>query len=1029
MGGGDEKNHSHSSSKLVLSLAAISFLSSYSYATADVKAYSDNSDNSISVYQNTNTTINDSQSSTQTINGSNNTLVIGSGGSITISNAVNQAVNFQASSSTSTFKNQGNLIGGSNTSSVQVGVNKSGGATIKTFTNEGIIGNGSSKFGVVVWGTSGSKSSITNFNNSGTISSNSGEAIYLGNAKIETFTNNGTISSNNDKGVNISAGVTIETFTNASNGTISSTGDIAYGSQGFASGSVNIIGSENSNTTIKTFTNEGTISSEKIHGVNLRYTTIDNFNNKGIIKTNGTQARESAAFADSGFRMTYAHVKTFENTGTISGFMGVVLNGSTIDQFTNKGTIMATQNHNSSAGIMIGAINPNANSGISTIQTLTNEGVITSQGQGIVISNNNNTIKTLINKGTIEASKNGIMFHNYDDTNGPTNLGTITIESGGIIKAGNDAIHIAGSKDDIIGEGINVKSGGKLEGGNAGIYIGGGKQVKTSITVSGTIQGDNGGIINTGTIGQKDADIQTHGITIENGGTITSTNGYGILNKDNGIIYGNIVNESSNDLTLKNDSSATITSGVTNSGSGTIYVNNQGTISKDNQGHNLTNNGNGSIVIEDWLVTTDKNTGKLDTIVVGGDHKDNVSADNITIDESNLDLDNLDNISDVITGVNNNNVSNITTNGSGGIDLVYDPTTGKIYQRFNLNASISGATFRSLISTTTRRSTFIDNVMGNSMQNFYLGSSSRAQRMAMQEKGNLYADASDYIKNDFSNASYGINKEHSLFILPYASSQNVELSLNEESKGHTKGTIIGYSTLKDSGIYGVYAGYEDTKMGSTYFDVNNRTYYAGLKYFNTLFTTEKGQEVYIKAQGKTALIKNDLTKKIGTNEAKAEPNSYAYGINSDIGMNFISDKDIFSPEVGLVYEGGYTEAFSMQDTIGQATVKGGEKTYANYLNLFSTKTSFSWFRDWLPNFKTSLTLGAKFNINPSVKAKARFGSIKVNDTFDLPRVQEYITSSFIIPVNEAFYFSLNYNGMFDKDGDTHTGFAQFNYLW
>ncbi|EAK0617770.1 autotransporter outer membrane beta-barrel domain-containing protein, partial [Campylobacter jejuni] len=26
-------------------------------------------------------------------------------------------------------------------------------------------------------------------------------------------------------------------------------------------------------------------------------------------------------------------------------------------------------------------------------------------------------------------------------------------------------------------------------------------------------------------------------------------------------------------------------------------------------------------------------------------------------------------------------------------------------------------------------------------------------------------------------------------------------------------------------------------------------------------------------------------------------------------------------------------------------------------------------------------------------------------------------------------FSLSYNGMFDKDGNTHTGFAQFNYFW
>ncbi|TBR80600.1 autotransporter outer membrane beta-barrel domain-containing protein, partial [Campylobacter novaezeelandiae] len=207
-----------------------------------------------------------------------------------------------------------------------------------------------------------------------------------------------------------------------------------------------------------------------------------------------------------------------------------------------------------------------------------------------------------------------------------------------------------------------------------------------------------------------------------------------------------------------------------------------------------------------------------------------------------------------------------------------DQITTKLPTDFDFKKSISQTMLESLISMAIRRSTFIDSVMDSSMQNF-LNTSIR----------------------DFNQT----NKEHSLFILPYASSQNVELSLNEESKGHTKGTIIGYSTLKDSGIYGVYAGYEDTKMSSTYFNINNRTYYAGLKYFNTLFTTKKGQEVYIKAQGKTALIKNDLTKRVGTNEAKAEPNSYAYGMSSDIGMNFIYDKDIFSPEIGLAYEGGY----------------------------------------------------------------------------------------------------------------------------
>ncbi|MBK1964833.1 hypothetical protein F2N14_07750, partial [Campylobacter novaezeelandiae] len=249
-----------------------------------------------------------------------------------------------------------------------------------------------------------------------------------------------------------------------------------------------------------------------------------------------------------------------------------------------------------------------------------------SNSNGILVEIGNK-INTLINKGTIEASLNGISFYHYGNlSGGATNIGKITIESAGVIKAGNNGINIDGSENGIEGEGIDVK--GRLEGGNAGIYIGGGKQVNTSINVSGTIQGGNGGIINTGTIGQKDAQQQQHGITIENNGLITSTNGYGILNTDNGIIYGNIVNSSSNDLTLKNDSSATITSGVKNEGSGTIFVNNQGTISKDNQGNNLTNEGPGAIIIEDWIVTSD-DSGKLDTVVVGGSNTGNVSADNI----------------------------------------------------------------------------------------------------------------------------------------------------------------------------------------------------------------------------------------------------------------------------------------------------------------------------------------------------------------------------------------------------------------
>ncbi|HEC1884873.1 TPA: hypothetical protein R1808_001430, partial [Campylobacter jejuni] len=73
MGGG---NHS-SSKKLVLSLVTISFLSSYSYATNTI-------------------TVNSHETNTKNISNSNNIVTITNNGTITISNARSQAVNFQS---------------------------------------------------------------------------------------------------------------------------------------------------------------------------------------------------------------------------------------------------------------------------------------------------------------------------------------------------------------------------------------------------------------------------------------------------------------------------------------------------------------------------------------------------------------------------------------------------------------------------------------------------------------------------------------------------------------------------------------------------------------------------------------------------------------------------------------------------------------------------------------------------------------------------------------------------------------------
>ncbi|EOH7332517.1 hypothetical protein ACMCWY_001239, partial [Campylobacter jejuni] len=1055
------------SKKIVLSLATISFLASCANAklNSEIKTYDEANKNlkarsAASVYTpqaRINTTINTLETSTINISDSGpHTIIIEAGGTLGSIGNNNRIIYAHANGSNTltltNLTNKGTINGNVN---VEHDNNFNGTITVNTFENTGQV-NGQIYMGV--WGGNSGTLNIGKFNNSGTIAvSNNNQGVFFEgkNTNIQTFNNNGFISGS--EGVSLSSG-TINSFNN--NGTINgnSSGIFVFGG------------------IIQTLENSGTIISNGNYsnhaGIKLENGgSIENIINTGTIESNY-----------SGIMVTWGKfgTLTIKDGGVIHGkYIGIgvgqwqTLGDLYIDGASSKKDGTASGVYGDSYGISL-----DVGSRTQKIE-LKNGGVIKGNISGIRLDSGASLSGEMILSGEgsrVEGGSDAGIFNFGGKIEGSitvkdgatitatssqaiSNVGSGSITGGITVSGENTKLegNIINADSASIGSDIKIEGGAKVEGGlvNQGNgSISGSVQVSGGSTIDSITNEGNGAISGSITV-DKDSKLDSitntstsdtgisgsitnnsdNKLEISNsgniGGKIESTGAADMVisNNGGGTISGGISSSGSGNTSISNSQGSTINNGITVSGSAQVEISNQGSVGKDENGNTVTNNGSGSVGIKDWVVSTDKETGKLDTVVVGGSGKDNVKVENITVDQSNVNLEELGNINNIISGVNQGNIGNIGTNGGGEISLSYDPLTGKLSTDYHLNASISGATFRSLISTTSRRSTFIDNVMGNSMQTFALASSSKSQSIAMSEKGNLYADASDYIKSDLNNGSYGSNKEHSLFILPYTSSQNVELSLNEESKGHTKGTIIGYSTLKDSGIYGVYAGYEDTKMGSTYFDINNRTYYAGLKYFNTLFTTEKGQEVYIKAQGKAALIKNDLTKKIGNNEAKAEPNSYAYGVNTALGMNFISNKDIFSPEVGLAYEGGYTEAFSMKDTIGQATVQGGERTYTNYLNLFSTKTSFTWFRDWLPNLKTSVELGAKFNINPKVEAEARFGNIKVSDEFDLPRVQKFVSTSFIVPVNEAFYFSLNYNGMFDKDGNTHTGFAQFNYLW
>lgn len=518
----DIQNFCLNSKKIVLSLATISFSASCTHATLtpEIETYEEATNRHAkarSGLRSNNKTISSLQNSTETVSNTGNTLVIESGGTITISNGGHQAVNFTQNSSTSTFLNQGTLIGGNNAASVQLGANRSNGVTIENFNNQGIIGNGSSQFGVTVWGNSNNKSTINNFTNSGTIYSNTGESIYFGNANISSFANSGTIKSKQGAGVNISRGTSIENFNNT--GTIEGKED-----------GIRI------NANVKTLINKGTIQGDAI-SIRSSGGTIESLINEGIM--DGKSA---------GIYMSGGRVKTLTNSGTINQnnsetwSAGIKLqNNSTIENIINTGSIRSNAFGISVTGGKFGTL------------TIKDGGQVYAKYSAIGVGRLQ-TLGDLYIDGSsskIYGEENGIVL----DANSRTQK--IELKNGGIIKGNIHGIRLDNGAS-LSGEMILSGEGSRVEGGSgAGILNRSGKiegsiTIKDGATVTATsnhaIANYNSGSITGGiTVSGKNTKLQGNisnignasigsDIKIENGAKVEG----GLVNQGNGSISGSV---------------------------------------------------------------------------------------------------------------------------------------------------------------------------------------------------------------------------------------------------------------------------------------------------------------------------------------------------------------------------------------------------------------------------------------------------------------------------------------------------------
>ncbi|HEF4411689.1 TPA: hypothetical protein SAK30_001728, partial [Campylobacter jejuni] len=508
-------------------------------------------------------------------------------------------------------------------------------ANVKTLTNKGTIQGSSAPI-------RSSGGTIESLINEGTMKGES-IGIYMSGGRVKTLKNSGTINQNNSAtwaaGIKLQSNSTIENIIN--------TGSIRSNAFG-----ISVTGGKFGTLTIK---DGGTVYAKySAIGVGRSQTLGDLYIDGSSSKIYG---EENGIALDANSRTQKIELK---NGGIIKG----KIHGIRLDDGASL------------SGEMI----------------LSGEGSRVEGGSGAGILNRSGKIEgsiTIKDGATVTATSNHAIanYRSGSITGGITVSGKNTKLQGNISNIGNA----------YIGSDIKIKDGAKVEGGlvnqgngsiSGSVQVSGGSSID-SITnegngvISGSITVDKNSkldsITNTSTsstgISGSITNNSDNKLEISNsgniGGKIESTGSADMVisNSNGGTISGGISSSGSGSTSISNSQGSTINNGITVSGSAQVEISNQGSVGKDKNGNTVTNNGSGSVGIKDWLVSTDKNTGKLNTVVIGGSGKDNVKVENITVDQSNVDLEELNDINNIISGVNQNNIGNIGTNGSGEISL------------------------------------------------------------------------------------------------------------------------------------------------------------------------------------------------------------------------------------------------------------------------------------------------------------------------------------------------------------------------
>lgn len=259
--------------------------------------------------------------------------------------------------------------------------------------------------------------------------------------------------------------------------------------------------------------------------------------------------------------------------------------------------------------------------------------------------------------------------------------------------------------------------------------------------------------------------------------------------------------------------------------------------------------------------------------------------------------------------------------------------------------------------------------------------------------------------------SYEKERNTRAFILPYGA-HSTTLGDSTNTTEWAGGAIVGIQkNLQGKGVFGGYLGYEfsnlDNKLTATNINIQTNSLQVGANLFKTYPFSSKPAEYYVKSSLHGSLEMPHLSFVALGATQNFKPLAYSLGADVRGGIThfFVKKNSYISPEIGLSYDMLSLDGFRIEST--------NESYGKHFWHFPQAMISVKYYKSWKNTFKTSATIGAKYNILHNLN-KASFSYAGNNDTavIPLPPLYANLDLSAIWVLKKNSELSLNYTGVF-----------------